>query len=151
LRKGNLTYNGGKRLEVTIDQIMLAINVGVWVGVLPFIWYLKFVMGETTIVEQKRRGFYAWGIIRYCYCAAWFTIGTTFFLMNQDDWQHLYTSMAENVTKLISSIFFIGFVFFVYYFFVRKYPKEKEKRGLKCAIDTSALPTLDKQEEKKVG
>jgi Ca2+/Na+ antiporter len=130
---------------------MLSFNVALWVGVLPFIWYLKFVMAETTVIEQKKRRFYAWGIIRYCYCALWFTIGTAFFLMNQNDWQRLYESMADNVAKLISVVFWLGFAFFIYYFFVYKYPKEAEKRGLKCKTEILAPLASEKQEEKKVG
>jgi hypothetical protein len=139
-------------LDITIDQIMLSVNIALWVGVLPFLWYLRFVMvGEGTIIEEKRRGFYAWGILRYCYCASWFTLGTTFFLMNQNDWQHLYETMTDNVTKLISGVFWLGFAFFIYYFFVRKYEKEKERRGLKLSTNTQALPASDKQEDKTVG
>lgn len=122
--------------------------MGFWIGVLPFLWYLKFVMSEFTMIEKKKREFYAWGIIRYCFCALWFTVGNAFFLMDQNDWHSFYQSICDNVSKIIAGVFWLAFIFFIYYFFIRRYAKEKEKRGL--VYPPEPIQEAHVVEEKKV-
>lgn len=132
--QGNLytTLNIGqvgwkKHLEVTFAQVLVGMNITAWFIAVPFIFYYLLAMGSSNPGEKE---LYRWGIVRYCFCTLWFTVGSAFVLMNQSDWQLLCDSILENMAKIIGAIFWVAFAFFVGYFFKYRLPKEKRNRGL---------------------
>lgn len=128
-------------MEIPVAAVFQVINVGAWLAVVPFLFNYLFGLEDDTQYKKDHKTFYGWGIMRYSFCVLWLNAASVFLLMSQDDWLTLCTLALENMTKIISGVFWSLFFFFLVYFFVRRYKKEKEKRGLCVAPPLPQAPT----------
>lgn len=123
-----------EEILTAIANILTPITIGVWLAVIPLLFYYFFVLGNQSEEEGKKRIMYGWGIKVYIAGLMLFTIANVFFTRSLDEFSSFcaslvafFTSLGEYLPQILGVIFWVLTILFFVFFFVVRRPLKKKK------------------------